>query len=296
MTLITNTVKISSIYQTKSFFLVFYLFNKKLNIMKYILFCLCLLGTQLYAQTTQPAEKQPVEKSPEKVIKNGPNERRLRPNTKPAATDESKIDEKQKPMTEEIMLSDVEKLNKFGIADSEKNALGGLKGEEKAPNFSGVDQHGDMINLADMVKEGEVVVFFYRGYWCGICNRYLAEMESQLSKITDKGAKVVAITSESNEFAKKTSDKNNLSFSVISDKDASIMRDYKVLFETTEAYQKKVSSFTKSSLEKFNDSKDALLPIPATYIIDKQGKISYVHYSSDYSKRASVEEIVKYLK
>lgn len=260
-----------------------------------ILLCLCILGSQLNAQTTQPAEKQGNEmKSGNEMIEN-----RLRPTPKMSKNTDGEAMTKDTPNkveNVESLLSEKELMAKYGLAISDKNVLGGLTSEDKVPNIKGIDQNGNKIDLYDMLKEGEVVVFFYRGIWCGICNRQLAEMENQLSKITDKGAKVIAITSESNEFVTKTSEKHNLSFSVISDEDGKIMKDYKVLYEVSDDYQKKVANYTKSDLQTYNNSDEAFLPIPATYIVGKDGKLSYIQYSMDYAKRATVDEIAKYLK
>ncbi|MDB5134255.1 MAG: resA 2, partial [Mucilaginibacter sp.] len=45
-------------------------------------------------------------------------------------------------------------------------------------------------------------------------------------------------------------------------------------------------------LERNNGNKDHVLPVPATYVIDHSGKIIYVHFDKDYTKRASVSSIL----
>ncbi len=266
--------------------------------MKYVILIISLFAGQLMAQTTQPTTPKPAVEESNKAA-TGPKKLYI-PKKKEAKKpvtermpEKAYVPEKVEP---ETMVSEAELMEKYGIADSEKNDMGGLTPGQVAPDFSGVDQHGNKLELKELIKKGKVVVIFYRGYWCGICNKHLAELEAKLSSITDNGATVIAVTTESNEFANKTIEKNNLTFSVISDTDNKIARDYKVLYEATLGYQKRVASYTKSTLQKFNDSKDAYLPIPATYIIDQNGNVSYMHYSMDYSNRASIEEIAKYSK
>ena len=48
----------------------------------------------------------------------------------------------------------------------------------------------------------------------------------------------------------------------------------------------------RNKVAKYNEENNNILPVPATYIISKDGKISYVHYDPDYSKRASFEDII----
>lgn len=251
--------------------------------MRFLIALVCIMGGTLFAQTTQPTSQPTTAPSTQPTS---------RPMKNKAAS------KAQKDMSHGVKNDEMnkQKMDKYGIAMSQKNMLGGLQVGDQAPNFSGIDQNGEKVALQELLKEGEVVVIFYRGYWCGICNRHLSEMEQKLSSITNKGAQVIAVTTESNEFVKKTADKNELSFSVISDENNSILSDYKVLYEVSESYQEKIHNYTDSTIKEFNDSDDAILPIPATYIIDQQGNISWMDYNMNYAKRASVEDISNALK
>ena len=218
--------------------------------MRFLIAFICLMGGSLFAQTTQPANTPA---TPETKIN------ALHGNDKAKALLEQKVMKEAMKKNEEK-----EKLDKLGISMSEKNVLGGLSVGDEAPNFKGIDQNGNNVDLAELLKEGEVVVIFYRGYWCELCNKHLSNLQTQLSSITDKGAKVIAITTESNEYAKKTSEKNQLSFSVISDSDLSILSDYKVLYEVSEFYQHAIHRHVKTPINEFNNSEESFLPIPAT--------------------------------
>jgi len=48
-------------------------------------------------------------------------------------------------------------------------------------------------------------------------------------------------------------------------------------------------------LEKSNGNKDHVLPVPATYVINPSGRIIYVHFDKDYTRRASVSAILNTL-
>jgi len=41
-----------------------------------------------------------------------------------------------------------------------------------------------------------------------------------------------------------------------------------------------------------NGNRDHVLPVPATFIINKVGKISYIHFEASYKNRASVKDIL----
>ena len=180
------------------------------------------------------------------------------------------------------------------IEKSEATKPEGLKVGDEAPQITGIDQNGTKVNLQEILKTKEVVLVFYRGQWCPYCNRELSKINEELTAINAKGATVIAITPETAENIQKTIEKTKASFGIVEDKGLAIMKSYKVSFgvddETISKYKKYGIDF-----EKANGANGANLPVPATYIIGKDGKIKYVFFNPDYSKRASVEEIIKNL-
>lgn len=170
----------------------------------------------------------------------------------------------------------------------------GLKVGDQAPLFTGVDNNGKSFSLESALKKGDVVLMFYRGQWCPFCNKQMSQMNDSLSMITSKGATVVAISPEIQENVTKTIQKTKASFPVISDVQMKIMKDYKVNFPVPQATIDRYKNFG-IDFSVANGANGANLPVPATYVIGKNGKIKYVFFNPDYRKRASVQEIVSYL-
>jgi peroxiredoxin len=170
----------------------------------------------------------------------------------------------------------------------------GLKVGDQAPLFTGVDNNGKSFSLESALKKGDVVLMFYRGQWCPFCNKQMSQMNDSLSMITSKGATVVAISPEIQENVTKTIQKTKASFPVISDEQMKIMKDYKVNFPVPQATIDRYKNFG-IDFSVANGANGANLPVPATYVIGKNGKIKYVFFNPDYRKRASVQEIVSYL-
>lgn len=170
----------------------------------------------------------------------------------------------------------------------------GLKVGDTAPMFTGTDQNGQPFSLQSVLQKGDVVLMFYRGQWCPYCNKQMSQMNDSLKMITDKGATVVAISPEIQENVLKTIEKTKASFPVISDAKMQIMKNYKVNFEVPQATQDRYKNFG-IDFNVANGENGANLPVPATYVIGKNGKIKYVFFNPDYRKRASVKEITTYL-
>jgi len=167
----------------------------------------------------------------------------------------------------------------------------GLFINSKAPNFSAKDQNGKEVSLKDLKKKGKVVVVFYRGNWCPYCNKQLQKLQDSLNLITEKGASIVAITAENSEGISKTVEKTKVSFPIISDEEMKISKNYGVAFKVDE---RTATRYRNSDIDllKINNQKEPQLPVPAVYIVDKDGFVTYRFFESDYKKRVSVKEIL----
>ena len=170
----------------------------------------------------------------------------------------------------------------------------GLKVGDAAPMFTAKDQNGKTVKLKKALKNGPVVVLFYRGQWCPFCNKQLSHFSDSLQMLTAKGATILAITPETGENVKKTIEKTKASFPVLEDAGMAIMKMYKVNFAVDENTITKYKGYG-IDFDKANGSNGANLPVPATYIIGKDGIVKYVFFNKDYRKRASVLEILNNL-
>ncbi|MCF6365835.1 MAG: AhpC/TSA family protein [Bacteroidales bacterium] len=170
-----------------------------------------------------------------------------------------------------------------------------LKTGSKAPEIKAIDHDNNTFVLREKLKEGPVVLLFYRGEWCKYCNLYMHDLADSLSFVTDMGANVVAITPESNEYIDITIEKSKATFSIIYDEEHKIMDDYKVTWHVSK-FANFFYKLSGKNLNKANNNSDRALPVPATYIIDKDGTIKGGYFNENYTKRMPVSEIIKVLK
>ena len=177
------------------------------------------------------------------------------------------------------------------FAQMETKYPDGLKVGDTAPDINGVNQDGKKIELSQLLNKGDVVLVFYRGQWCPHCNKQLSKINDSLSFITAKGATVIAVTPEIADNIKKTVEKTKAAYSILEDKGMTIMKSYKVNFVVDDKTIEKYKGYG-IDFDKANGSNGANLPVPATYIIGKNGKIKYVFFNPDYRQRASVKEIL----
>ena len=148
----------------------------------------------------------------------------------------------------------------------------GLNKGENAPLFDGKDSKGNAISLKALLTKGDVVLIFYRGQWCPYCNKQLSNLNDSLSLIA----------------------KTKASFPVIADENLRIMKMYQVDFAVDQPTQDRYKKFG-IDFSQANGTNGANLPVPATYVIDKNGKIKYVFFNPDYRLRPSVKDILEQL-
>lgn len=169
-----------------------------------------------------------------------------------------------------------------------------LKAGDQAPLFESKANNGETINLSTLLKKGPVVLFFYRGAWCPYCNKHISELQDSIHLIKEKGASVIGISPEIETSIIKTIEKTHATFPLIHDEEYKIMNAYKVAFKVDE---KTIEQYKKWSIdiESANGNTDFILPVPATYVIGKDGIIKFVHFNPDYKQRAKVKEILEHL-
>lgn len=170
-----------------------------------------------------------------------------------------------------------------------------LKIGEVAPKIVGIDQFGNKINSDKIIENHQILLIFYRGNWCPYCNKHLKSLEENLQKLQAKNIKVLLVTPEKVEKIKETSKKFNNSFSIIHDRNDKIMNSYKVAFNVTKENVPKYFEFTLKKVQEYNEKKDLVLPVPATYLIGNDKKIKYVQYDPNYKNRSKFKDILALL-
>jgi len=167
---------------------------------------------------------------------------------------------------------------------------------DDAPLFEGADQNGKMISLEQQLEASEqVVLIFYRGAWCPYCKKHLSEVQENFQAILDKNSSVIVVTPEKAGSIEKMVSKTGATFSILHDEDYKIMKAYNLDFKIDKETVPRFYNYVLNGTREANENEDDILPIPATYVIDKNGKIKYLHFDEDYRNRSSIEDVLKNL-
>jgi peroxiredoxin len=172
---------------------------------------------------------------------------------------------------------------------------GALDKGQKAPSFELPDADGNLIALGIRLKNGPVVVTFYRGGWCPYCNIALRALQSHLPEIKRLGGSLIAISPELPDQSLSTREKLALGFDVLSDRDNVVARRFGLVYRVSDAARQRLLELGRD-LVAHNGSQTWELPITATYVIDPNGLIVFAHVDADYRDRLDPALIVEALR
>lgn len=183
-------------------------------------------------------------------------------------------------------------MKKLMASDFGSNAL--IVGEV-IPQFSLPNAHGERVSIGDYLKNGPVVLSFYRGGWCPFCNLEFKALSDSLPTINGLGASLVGISPETPDIAQETVSKHNIRFEVLSDVGNEVIKKFGLL---TDVYEEMRPLYLEWGLDipAANGDDKWEIPIPATYVIDTKGVIRAAYVNKDYTQRMDPAGIIAALK
>jgi len=166
----------------------------------------------------------------------------------------------------------------------------GLKVGSTAPDFSLPDAYGSEVTLSEELKNGPVILIFYRGAWCPVCSMHLNAIKRIAPMFKEKyNAQIVAVTPQQPDISKKQVDDLDIPFKVCSDLDDTAMKSFNLYFEV-DAELNEVYSKLNIDLKADNGGRLSL-PVPGTFIIDQSSVIRAMQADTDYKNRMKPDEI-----
>lgn len=164
----------------------------------------------------------------------------------------------------------------------------------KAPQFELPDHNGDVVRSSDLLAKGCLVLCFIRGRWCPFCVGQMDAMSRDLTNIENAGATLIAISPQTVKQSYFMHDQHKLRFPLLSDAGNMLARQFGLTYRVPPA-QEAVYRRAFVNLPLINGDDSWELPIPATYIIDRDGMIRYVSANEDYTERPEPLEIIAQL-
>ena len=190
-----------------------------------------------------------------------------------------------------LLTDDIDRVRSSGILDQ------ALTVGSSAPEFALPDAFGHEVSLRALLVKGPVVISFYRGEWCPFCNIELRGLQGALPRMQELGASLVAISPEKPDHGVLATEKNKLTFPVLSDFGNKVARQFGVVFQIGPEVKDFSINVFKNDLALRNGEDSYELPVPATFVIDTTGIIRFAHVDADYmTGRVEPETVISALK
>jgi len=161
----------------------------------------------------------------------------------------------------------------------------------KAPAFELKDHNGKLVSSSDLLAKGRLVLFFLRGRWDPFCCGQLEAMNQALARIQESGASLVAVSPQTVQQSYFMADQHKPRFPLLSDAGNQVGRQFGLVYRVPEE-QQAIYRRVFVNLPFTNGDGSWELPIPATYILDRDGSVRYASANPDYMERPEPEEVV----
>ena len=148
----------------------------------------------------------------------------------------------------------------------------GIKIGDKCPDFSLLDQNGEMVSIKEIIGEKNIVIYFYPKDNTWGCTKQACSFRDSFQDFVDLGCEVIGISTDSVASHKLFSTKHHLNFKILSDVDDEVRAKFGV---------------PKSLF--------GLLKGRVTYIIDKKGNIIW-KFNSQLDSEGHISKAIEVLK
>jgi len=163
---------------------------------------------------------------------------------------------------------------------------------DTAPSFSLPNADGKVIALENLLQQGPVVLTFYRGTWCPYCNLELKTYQQILPQIKQAGASFVAVSPMTPDNSLQMKDSNELAFEVLSDVGNKVAGQYTTVIKNPQTSIQAMADLGYD-FHSFYDDTSAELPVPAIFVIAKNGVILFAGSAGgDYRERTEPQAIL----
>jgi peroxiredoxin len=165
----------------------------------------------------------------------------------------------------------------------------------RLPAFNLSDSDDGAVSSAELLAKGPLVITFYRGVWCPYCNLDLQAIEEIAGQIRELGASVVAISPQTPVNSARSRTQNKLSFPILSDRNGEVAASLGLRFRLPDDLKAVYSKFG-IDLPTVNGDPGWTLPMPARYVVGRDGVIAYAEVNADYTRRPDPSELLPTLR
>ena len=164
-----------------------------------------------------------------------------------------------------------------------------------APEFTLPDQNGNQLSSLSLLAKGPLIISFFRGRWCPFCVAEIEAWREWLPSVHDAGGHFVAISPMQVRHNFFMADQHKLNFPILSDAGNQVAHKFGLAYGVPD-YQKQLYRSVFVNLPHLNGDDSWELPLPATYVIGRDGNVLFAYASANYMERAEPADALAVLR
>lgn len=166
---------------------------------------------------------------------------------------------------------------------------------DEMPNFLLPGKDGSLVSLLDLVANGPVVISFNRGHWCPYCKIELRAIAEFHARIVEQGGQVVSILPDRQQFVEGLRHDTHDRLVILSDIDNGYSLSLGLVLWLGERL-KELMRGRGYHLDQFQGNEGWFVPLPATFVVGRNGRVLLRHVVPDFRSRLDLQRIVDTLK
>jgi peroxiredoxin len=158
-----------------------------------------------------------------------------------------------------------------------------------APQFALKDSNAKLIRSAELLEEGPLILKFFRGRWCPYCMTELETWRDLYGSLRERGAVLVAIGPQIERQSDFMAGQHGLPFPILSDPGNKVAAEFGLVW-TVPDYLRDYYRSILVNIPFMNGDASWTLPLPATFVIDTEGRVVFAEAHADFRVRPEPEE------
>ena len=163
------------------------------------------------------------------------------------------------------------------------------------PSFHLPDEVGHLVSLDALLSKGPVAVTFHRGHWCPYCRLNTSALAKAQKEIEAEGSQIVAIMPDRQQFAEEIKTESSARFPILTDMDNGYALSLNLAIWVGAEMERMISA-AGWDVPSFQGNTSWMLPIPATFVVGKDGKVKARFVDPDYRKRMAIDGMIAALR
>jgi peroxiredoxin len=159
------------------------------------------------------------------------------------------------------------------------------------PPFYLPDEKGRIVSLSELLEKGPVAVVVHRGHWCPYCRINTRSLTQARPQIDAAGGQVVAIVPDRQKYAAVMRSEAEADFPVLSDMDNGYAMSLNLVFWVGAEMQTLMSA-AGVDLPEYQGADSWIVPVPATFVVDREGRVKARFVDPDYRRRMTIESML----